>query len=214
MFSFFIVLYILLLLKFSDDAKTKETTEQPVDQTASTIRSSSPVADQAEADSSPIAVSEPDIPDAPATDDAKAAAVAASGSVTTEMVEEVLQSITEDLQAMSCQETTPTTSTQETTPTGMQETTPTSTQVSDDTTTSGDIPEADTNATIAAAPVSTCTCTCTIQLAQPTSNGSNTTTTLSATMSSATNILAPSPAVDQTMSNPGKTGQNKYSSHV
>lgn len=200
-----IVLYILLLLKFSDDAKTKETTEQPIDQTASTIRSSSPVADQAEADSSPIAVSEPDIPDATATDDAKAAAVAASGSVTTEMVEEVLQSITEDLQAMSCQETTPAST---------QETTPTSTQVSDDTTTSGDIPEADTNATIAAAPVSTCTCTCTIQLAQPTSNGSNTTTTSSATMSSATNILAPSPAVDQTMSNPGKTGQNKYSSHV
>lgn len=202
-----------MLLKFSDDAKTKETTEQPVDQTASTIRSSSPVADQAEADSSPIAVSEPDIPDATATDDAKAAAVAASGSVTTEMVEEVLQSITEDLQAMSCQETTPT-STQETTPTGMQETTPTSTQVSDDTTTSGDIPETDTSAAIAAAPVSTCTCTCTIQLAQPTSNGSNTTTTSSATMSSATNILAPSPAVDQTMSNPGNTGQNKYSSHV
>lgn len=208
MFSFFIVLYILLLLKFSDDAKTKETTEQPVDQTASTIRSSSPVADQAEADSSPIAVSEPDIPDATATDDAKAAAVAASGSVTTEMVEEVLQSITEDLQAMSCQETTPT-STQETTPTGTQETSPTSTQVSDDTTTSGDSPETDTNAAIAAAPVSTCTCTCTIQLAQPTSSGSNTTTT-----SSASNILAPSPAVDQTMSNPGKTGQNKYSSHV
>ncbi|XP_030832727.1 probable E3 ubiquitin-protein ligase HERC1 isoform X3 [Strongylocentrotus purpuratus] len=191
----------------ADDAKTKETTEQPVDQTASTFRSSSPVADQAEADSSPIAVSKPDIPDAPATDDAKAAAVATSGSVTTEMVEEVLQSITEDLQAMSCQETTPT-GTQETTPTSTQETTPTSTQVSNDTTTSGDIPETDTNAAIAAAPpeifvttsLSTCTCTCTIQLTQPTSNGSITTTT-----SSATNIVAPAPAVDQTMSNPGKT---------
>ncbi|XP_063955724.1 probable E3 ubiquitin-protein ligase HERC1 isoform X1 [Lytechinus pictus] len=173
-------------LQNGDATQTPKSTDPPVDETASASKTSSPVPDEVGAISSPLAVSEQDNGDVSATDDAKAAAAAAgSDSVTTEMVEEMLQSITEDLQAMSCQETTPD-----------------STQVTDAIAASGDIPKTDNHAAIAAAPpeisVSMSISTCTIQLTQPAGNDNNTAT------SSATNVLAP-PAVTQPAAKPSRT---------